>query len=400
MQFGRQQETPGERRYDPETLRQVTGLAQQLQESRQESLTAEQIEGIGEELGLGRAFVRQALRQLAVEETQFAGRSARAEELRGLAAGWGLCAGWILAAWLASVLLPAAAPLFTLLLAPLAAVAAGCLIGKRQAAMGAAAILALALALLHGLAPGPAAGGWLAALAYLAVGGPLGAWLAAQGARAREHFFPREVDAAGISTPALLDLLVAVQRQLGEQERRRAFLSIAVADAPDLRRDAPDELVSHTFGQLEEWVEGLVLKAGGDYRGTVDDGLICTFPTEAAAVSVARELQEGMSRFNAERSRVAAPLRLRCGITAGRLPEDAAQAPLRASVGSLAALEAAFIERAAALQAQADPGDILVTGELAAAALVELRSLAPLTREAGDEPVFSWRAGQRSHQRP
>src|SRR5438128_2406010 len=54
----------GEQRYDAETLKKVTTLATRLQSRQQETLTAEEIEAIGAEVGLDRALVRQALDQL------------------------------------------------------------------------------------------------------------------------------------------------------------------------------------------------------------------------------------------------------------------------------------------------------------------------------------------------
>ncbi len=389
MQHKRLEETTGERVYDADTLRQVTALANQLQESHRDALTAEQIEGIGAEVGLGRRFVQEALKQLAHHQSQASGRRERANEFRGLVAGWAVGGLWSLLACLLTATVPAAGNLFTLVSAPLLAVTVGFLIGKQRAAMGAALSLASALALAIGLVPG---GGWGAALALLTLGGPLAAWLAWQGARVRKHYFPLAGDTAGVSSPALLEMLVTVQRQLEERAQHRAFLSIEVTGAREMRRDGPGALVDHTFGQFVEWVEALVRDCGGECRGTVEEGMICTFPADSGAVSVARQLQEGMGRFNTERNSLASPFRIRCGITAGGVAEE--------SEPHLDALHSAYIERAVEVQRQADPGDILVSSELAAAALLELRSLAPLSREAGAAPIFSWRAGQRMRQRP
>src|SRR3712207_5275137 len=109
MQFNRSEETSGERRYDAATLREVTVLAHQLQESHREALTAEQIEAIGEEVGLGRAFVREALTQLAHHRSTGVGRYDRAKELRGLIGGWSLYGLWGALAWFAVTTAPATA---------------------------------------------------------------------------------------------------------------------------------------------------------------------------------------------------------------------------------------------------------------------------------------------------
>jgi hypothetical protein len=392
MEFKPTEETCAGPRYDAETLRQVTALAHQLQESHREALTAGEIEAIGEEVGLGRAFVRDALKQLALQKSQGLARHDREQEFRDLAGGWALGALGSLAAWLAATAAPGAGYVFTLVSPPLLAVAIGFLIGKKRAAVSAGTALALALALVWGLAADPAHASWRAVFAYLTAAGPLAAWLAWHGARLREHYFPRATGPAGVSSPALLDLLVQVQRQLDERAEHRAFLSVGVARAGAIRRDAPEALAAHSFAQFREWAEGLVRECGGECRAAGDDGLTGIFPTDEGAVSAARRLQEGMDRFNADRNRLATPFRARCGLTAGRVAGGGEQPP--------DPLQAAFIERAAELQRQADPGDILLSGELAAAGLLELRLLAPLDREAGKDPVFSWRAGQRAHQRP
>jgi hypothetical protein len=365
----REVETP---RYDAETLREVTALAQQLQESERETLSAEQIEGIGEEVGLGREFVRRALRQLAVQHSDAALRREREREFRGLLAGWGLSGLWALLAWLFVPAVPAAAPFFTLVGVSLAPVVIGFLTGKGKAAAGASAVLALALAVVLNRVSG-----WAGVLAYLGVGTPLAAWLGWQGAKLRQHYFPPPGEPAGVQSSALLDVLVTVQRELEERAEHRAVLSIEVVGARDLRRSGGEAAVAGSFAQFREWVEGLVQRAGGECRAA-GEGFLCTFPGDTPAVCVAREVQEGLGRFNAERNRLAAPFQVRCGIAAG----------------------AGADERAGALREQAEPGDILVTCELAAAALLELGALAPLRREAGAEPVFSWPGALRARRRP
>jgi hypothetical protein len=138
--------------------------------------------------------------------------------------------------------------------------------------------------------------------------------------------------------------------------------------------------VAQTFAAFRRWVEEVSAKCGGDCS-EADNSLVCTFPSETAAVSVAAQLQLGMDRFNQERNRLARPLRLRCGIVVGSIAGDGERQML--------------IERADGLRRRSEPGDILVPSEMTAAALLELGCLAPLRRDAGEEPVFSWRAGQR-----
>lgn len=389
MQFNPLEPT-NERRYDAETLRQVTALAQQLQESQQDTLTSEQIEEIGEEAGLSRTFVRQALGQLAAHQARDAVRAARTSEFRSLAAGWSVGAVWTLLVCLLGAVAPGAAHLVALVSPPVLAAAVGFLIGKDRAATAAAAALSAALAIVFGLSA-VSLPVWAAALAHFAVGGPLAVWLAWQGARLRRHYFPLD-DEPSVVSPALLELLVTVQRRLQEQAVHRTFLSVQVAGAREMRRDASEPLAAHSFEQFQQWVEELVRKEGGESRGTTEEGLVCVFPGDAAAVRVARQIQEGMSRFNSERNRLGAPFRIRCGIAAGPVSPAPRQ--------SLEVLQSPMADRAVEISRQAEPGDIVVTGDLAAAGLLELGTLAPLAREPGAEPLFSWRAGQRARHRP
>jgi hypothetical protein len=322
-------------RYDAETLRKVTALAHELQESDRERLTAEQIEGIGEEIGLGRAFVRQALRQLTQDPPGVPG-----------VRNWGLG-------------VPAPARVWS-----------------------AWAIWSLIIGLLALRVPDAAA---LAALAWAPVAA-LSAWLSRRTGGRRG-----DTTASERSSSPLLEMLIAVQRQVDEQEHRRTFLSIDVVGAAQMRRDSSASLTDVSCAALERWIEEVVRHCGGECTGTPDTGLVCVFPVDAGAVSAARQLQEGIGRFNSDRNRLSAPFRLRCGLTTGLVPADAAAGDT---------LRAAFVERAVEVRSRAEPGDIVVTADLAAAALVELGTLAPLTREAGAAPLFSWRAGWRARQRP
>jgi hypothetical protein len=56
-------------------------------------------------------------------------------------------------------------------------------------------------------------------------------------------------------------------------------------------------------------------------------------------------------------------------------------------------LQSSVIDRAAALQKQAAPGDIVVGEELADVALAELGSLSRLPEPVAGSPAFSWRSG-------
>ena len=199
---------------------------------------------------------------------------------------------------------------------------------------------------------------------------------------------------------ALLDQMFALQRQLAAQKRRAAFLSVDVVGSSQIKqaaRTTGDELaVEHAFGQYHRWVEGIVAAHGGRVQAAAGDGVMCLFEAgtgenatpEARAVRAARDLQTRLAAFNeGQGSHLSAPLRLRCGVSAGEVAIEAG-----VPVGHL---QSTVIDRAAALQKRAAPGDIVVDEASAVAALTELGALGPLNREgnvANDVPAFSWRA--------
>ena len=96
-----------------------------------------------------------------------------------------------------------------------------------------------------------------------------------------------------------------------------------------------------------------------------------------------RQLQEEIARFNAEHNRLPVPFRIRCGVSAGEVAVGGGEA--------IGQLQSAIIDRAAALQKRAEPGGILVSGEVAATALIELGTVTPLDEPIGGEPAFEWK---------
>jgi class 3 adenylate cyclase len=120
-------------------------------------------------------------------------------------------------------------------------------------------------------------------------------------------------------------------------------------------------------------------------QSAAGDGFMAVFPSDAAAVRAARHLQEDLPRFNAQQNHLPAPFRIRCGVSAG----DVAIEP-----GTpLGHLHSAVVDRAAALQKQAEPGDILVDGDISSAALQEL-GLSPTPAQPADATrAYSWRRG-------
>jgi hypothetical protein len=109
-----------EPRYDAHTLRKVAALAGRLQNQKQETLTAREIEAIGAEAGLEPAFIQQALAQLAVSQPGAVSEKPEPKELWSPVAIFGAPLVWGVLSWLLRDS-PSLAPLFVFILpAPLA----------------------------------------------------------------------------------------------------------------------------------------------------------------------------------------------------------------------------------------------------------------------------------------
>jgi class 3 adenylate cyclase len=416
----RMQQEPGssgEPRYDTQTLRKVAVLAERLQSRHQDTMTAPEMEAIGAEIGLDPAFVRQALATVHEESLPQRPQAAVAPVASVAVAeedppveAWARAAAFALPLWWSTLaflmiarnngLNETVAYLLFFYVPALLAAAIGFITAHRKTCLQSSLTIVGTLALAILLAePQQGHGGLAPLLLYMGVGTPLAAGLSLLGRGMRLKLMPRRVQpelaqpelAAPAAQPpvsrqALVDLLFALQHRLEGQKEHRAFLCVDVANAAEVKRSHPELAVEHAFGQFQRWVEEIVQASGGELRGASVDGLVCVFADDTAALRAARRLQEELGSFNTGRNRLPVPLGIRCGVSAGDVPADRPSA--------FASFHSPVVDRATALQRHAAPGDILVTGEVAAAALVELGSLARLPEAVQGEPAFSWRAGQ------
>jgi class 3 adenylate cyclase len=335
MTLRRSEEGPGEPRYDAQTLRKVTALAERLQSRHQATWSAQDIESIGREVGLDPAFMRQALAQLEQKApapaTAIAPPAPRGA--RALAKAW-WAAGWVVP--------------FVLVI--------------------------LGEAIFHEAIS--------AALFFLGWGIYIG------GGIFLSHSVEEEAPqlTAPVSRAALLEMLFALQRQLEGQQLHRAFLSVDVVGSSDMKQSGPALAAEYSFGQYRRWVEETARACGGEMQSAAGDGVMCMFPTDEGALRAARFLQEDQARFNRDQNRLPVPFRIRCGVSAGQVAVEEGT--------PLGHMHSPVIDRAAALQKRAEPGDILLGSEVAAAALMELGSATRLPEPVAGQPAFSWRAGQ------
>jgi class 3 adenylate cyclase len=382
-------------RYDEGTLRKVTALAARLQSQKQETLTAREIEAVGAEVGLEIPFIRQALAQIASRRPRLrAAEGHRSKtEFRSVLLAWG---GALL--WGALAYLPWTYTGLTTFFAfsspvPLALLL-GYTAGQRRAGFMAGLALAVALApTLYRLSfafnlarshdePWARDMALVYSFWYVIGGGLLAGLLGWQGARLREQSLPAAPTRPTVSRQDLSGLLFALQSQLEGEKRHRAFLSMDVVGSSAMKREAPGLAVEHSFGQCREWVAQAVHHHGGEMHSATGHGVMAIFPTDASAVRAARQLLEELPRFNQEQNRLPTPFQLRCGISAGDIAIEEGT--------PLGHLHSPVIDRAAALQKQAEPGSLVVSGEVAAAALVELGNLASLPEPVAGEPAFVW----------
>ena len=153
-----------------------------------------------------------------------------------------------------------------------------------------------------------------------------------------------------------------------------------------MKRSADELLVEYSFNQYRRFVEEIVLAEGGQVQSTAGDGTMAMFPNDTTAVRASLRLQDELAAFNAQHNRLPRPFQVRCGINAG----EVALMP-GAPIGHL---QSTVLDRAAALQKSAQPGDIVISGDLSAEGLAALGRYGrhPDSPEGGVRG-FSWRAG-------
>ncbi|HZO89891.1 MAG TPA: hypothetical protein VFB38_16295 [Chthonomonadaceae bacterium] len=260
LQQGQQQQGEAPYRYDPEMLNKVTALASQLQNRHQETLTAQQMEAIGAEVGLEPAFVRQALGLLSekrarIERTRTLWKEFWSRENRQKAAAFLFPLLWgLLTFSIPYTALNGAWPLTAL---PVAGVL-GFLAGQKKVGfeVGAETLLILILATLVTSAAHPdIAGnhdlGWTIPVTVVLtpISGLFGLW----GASIRARFFPQRSAPSSLQTMSrqeLLDLFFTLQRQLVGQKQHRAFLSVDVVGSTEMKRDAPELEVEYSLWSI------------------------------------------------------------------------------------------------------------------------------------------------------
>lgn len=409
LKLTRQEETPTAPRYDSETVSRVIAVAQQLERRHQETLSIEQVEAVGTELGIDPLFLRQALAQVESAHATHAPRHsitvprwvpAFAAVVTPLLLGL-LSFVLVRSAWphipqptTAETIAPITVAHLLALFAPLpVSVLSGFAVGKRS--VGALSGLVAALA----VTPTLAYLGFVMGMAtyrladmpvlYAVFGGLLNAGLGCLGAWVRERSFPADRAGSPVSRLELIRTLRDLHAQLAQHRQHRAFLSVDVAGSTEMKLGAPPLDVEYSFGRFRDWVESIVRGCGGEMQSAAGDGVMAMFKEDAAALRAARTLQERLPMFNKQSNLLAQPFRIRCGVGAGEVPLEPG-----VPIGHL---QSPVLDRAAKLQKNAQPGEVIVSAEVTAAALLELGKLAPLPQQP-ELPAFVWRVPEGGEQ--
>ena len=392
MRLLHHQQEQDEERYDVEIVSKVAALAARLQERDEETLTPGEIEEAASEVGLRPEYVRKALATLTAPTpslwdrlglTRFFGL--RHERLsRAVAFGGPLV--WAALVFVLAMLMqvradglgPALAAILLLSPWPVAALA-GYISGNRR--LGTAAGLVTMLSLIPSLL---FSGGGIAMaeLCVLFWAVPFTSLVGYWGGRLSESRQDPLLTQT-TSREELVKQMMALQQQLEGQRQHHAFLSLDVVASTQMKQNAPELDVEFSFGSLRSWTEQVILAYGGQVHSAAGDGMMAMFHDDLSAVRAGRWLQEGIKQFNDSQNRLPLSFRVRCGISAGELAIDA-----QASLGNV---YSPIIDRAAALQKAAEPGELLIGAELQDAATIEFGALSTRTDVPGQSVTLRWR---------
>ncbi|HEY3284539.1 MAG TPA: adenylate/guanylate cyclase domain-containing protein [Armatimonadota bacterium] len=365
---------PIERRYTTEETQRIINLAQEVEQFRGDTITADEVVEVGQRLNLDPAVLRELLARTGPAPRRSA-PSDKVLRLRQRMLSLTLPFGVGLLAYLLRSEETVLVALSVIGLLPISAML-GYLAGREDTGEQAASVLVLALA--------PALGPLCVLHAPIAI---LPArWAGRKGAEIRREHDEELAGGGQVSRLELLDQLYSLERRLEGEKLYRVFLSVDVVGSSHAAQSGPELAVEYTFGQFRLWVEESLKEFGGRVQSSAGDGVMCLFEEDVAAIRAARRLLTGIEEFNRARNRLDAPLRIRCGISAGEVA-------LEPGV-NLRDVQSPAIYRAAVMQKMAQPDDLVISQEVAGAAVWELDGLSPCQEEGGTPTAYAWRRAQ------
>jgi class 3 adenylate cyclase len=363
-------------RFDPATTQQIIGLAARLKDQQSELLSQAQIEAIAAEVGIEPEYVRQSLFQaepvLQTAPITLPTPARRSTtEVLPFVARFVASVGWVLPIipffltrsyggfdWQFSVsqcLSWLGIYLFS---------SAGLMRASKDLRKSGGVVWQTALHAAW------AAGGWvllilpailffsdwrrlvLGILGSLAlyIGGLIGLSFLEPKAAATTTIAPESESKT--SRDALLAQLFDIQQQLEGTRTMLSFLSLDVVGSSVLKKASAELAVEFTFGEYRKFIEAIAKAEGGELQIAAGDGAMCVFRDEAAAVQAGQRILSELPKFNAEKNRLAEPLRVRAGVNSGVVAWEPGT--------PIGFLQSTVIDEAARLQKEAEPNTLVL----------------------------------------
>ena len=115
----------------------------------------------------------------------------------------------------------------------------------------------------------------------------------------------------------LLKLFADTKKKLDTMGKELAFLSIGVVDSTGLKEGEESASIEYDFKEYKKYVENKLRINGAIKFAWTPEGVMSCFRTVESAVSVAREIIDGLKSFNRDVKTIRKDFRVRCGINAG-----------------------------------------------------------------------------------
>lgn len=192
---------------------------------------------------------------------------------------------------------------------------------------------------------------------------PLFSAMGAGGGALMQVFTKKYRDKLGLKDPAkerqdLLRQLGELQDKLSAGKQLMTFLSVDIVGSTRMKELADPLALEYTFNEYHDFVARITTKYGGRLHSTAGDGITCAFEHPQHAFAAAKNIQAGITEWNAFRNRIGSPVVVRCGIHTGTV--------MALPGGDVTTVNFAHvIDMAAHLQKVAPPGGIAVSEDAA-----------------------------------
>jgi class 3 adenylate cyclase len=107
------------------------------------------------------------------------------------------------------------------------------------------------------------------------------------------------------------------KKQLDAMGRDLAFLAVDVVDSTGMKEGEEAAIVEHDFREYKRFVDRILAAHGCLRTAWTPDGVMSCFTAVDAAVRAAREIINGLDRFNREVKSIRRRFSVRCGVNSG-----------------------------------------------------------------------------------